>query len=104
VLEGLMSKIVSVKLDESLFQRLDRLAKVRGVSKSSIIKKGIEMVTSKASDQGDEEFVKTINRALRYNRPISVKVDWDKITKELSETSPRWKTVEEAMDYTRRRI
>jgi predicted DNA-binding protein len=100
-----MSKIVSVKLDETLFDKLDQLAKAHGLSKSAVIKKGIEMVSSQTSSTLDKDFIKKIDHALRYKKPIppQVQVNWNNILEELSTTAPKWETVEDAMNYARKR-
>ena len=98
-----MAKIVSVKLDEKLFNRLNQLTKIYGLTKSAIIKKGITLLSSQESSTLDGDFIKNINKALRQKKAIPSKVIWDDILEELSTTAPKWKTVEEAINYTRRR-
>lgn len=97
-----MGGILSIKIDDQVLKKLETVAKARKVSKSSLVRKGIELVLLQ-EESLSRELVKQVSEALRDNRRVPVDIDWHNIEKELANTAPGWKTLSEAMSASRKR-
>lgn len=97
-----MNKTLSVKINQQLLKKLETVARARGVSKSSVVKRGLELVLLK-EEGWPQGLIKQVSEALRENRRVPVRVNWQRIGKELARTSPKWKTLAEAMSASRGR-
>ncbi|MEW6189660.1 MAG: ribbon-helix-helix domain-containing protein [Actinomycetota bacterium] len=97
-----MSVTLSIKIDEQLLKKLEAVAKEQGVSRSSLVRKGIELVLLR-EERLCRELVKEVSEALRDNKRVPVQVDWRRIDEELCKKAPKWKTLAEAMSATRKR-
>lgn len=97
-----MSKTLSVKINQQLFKKLETMARARGVSKSSVVKRGLELALFE-KEGWPQELVKQVSEALREDRRVPVRVNWQRVEKELARTSPKWKTLAEAMSASRGR-
>jgi predicted transcriptional regulator len=86
-------------MDEELVRKLEELAKLRGVTRSALIKQSLQ----EALESRYTNHVREAALALRQGRNPSKEIDWAKIEKELQETQPQFPTVEEAMAHSRRR-
>ncbi len=92
-------RIFSIRLEEELARKIEQMAKLKGISKSAFVRE----ILKKAMKEGSSNPVKEACQAMKQGRKPDVKVDWNKICKILSETEPEFKTVEEALGYSRRR-
>ncbi len=97
-----MSKTLSVKLDEKMFENLERTSRKTGLSKSALVKRGITLILTEKNAFHLEVFSKAVE-ALINNKPIKNIVDWEKIEESIDKSSPQWETVEEAMSQVRMR-
>ncbi len=97
-----MSKTLSVKLDEKMFENLESTSRKTSLSKSALVKRGITLVLSEKNAFHPEVFSKAVE-ALINDKPIKNFVDWEKIEESIDKSSPEWETVEEAMSQVRMR-
>lgn len=97
-----MRGTLSTRIDDQLLKKLETVAKAHKVSKSSLVRKGIELVLLQEESLSGE-LVKQVSEALRDNQPVPVHIDWHHIEKELSQSAPKWKTLPEAMSASRKR-
>lgn len=98
-----MKKILSVKLDSTLYNRLESIAGKKGVSKSFLVRKQLESLLSETSQEIDLGLLKSMTVALRKNKSFPFRVNWKKIEKELRESMPPWPSADEAMRHSRKR-
>jgi hypothetical protein len=98
-----MKRILSVKLDSNIYSQLESMAIKKGVSKSFLVRKQIESLFSAPEQNYEMTILHNITMALQNNRPLSFKVNWDKIEDELAHSEPQWSTADEAMNYVRNR-
>ena len=99
----MLKKILTVKLDEDLYNQLELLASKKGVSKSLLVRKELESLVSNAGEEIDFTLLELMTKALQKNRSFSFKTNWKKIESELTESIPRWPSADEAMEYSRKR-
>lgn len=92
-------QVVTVRMNEELVRRLEELAKLRGITRSALIKE----ILGEALDGRSASLVREAVLALRRGRKPSKEIDWSRIEKELQETLPCFPTVEEAIAYSRKR-
>jgi len=97
-----MGGIFSIRLDDQLAEKLEAVAKSKNISRSALVKKGIELFL-KQEDIFSQEIVKEVNVALRNNKHVPVQVNWNQIEEELSQSAPQWDTLSEAMSAGRKR-
>jgi predicted DNA-binding protein len=86
-------------MDEELIRRLEEVAKLRGVTRSALIKEILEEVLDRSANPLKEAVL-----ALRQGKKPGKKIDWSRIKKELQQTKPYFSTLEEAMAYSRKRV
>jgi len=91
--------ILTVRIDSEMMEKIEELARIKGKSKSSLLREIIEGVIR---EQMDSE-VREACMAMRMGKKPVGKVDWSAIELELSRTEPAFSTPEEAISYTRRR-
>ncbi len=72
-----MSKTLSVKLDEKMFENLEATSRKIGLSKSALVKRGITLVLTEKNAFHPEVFSKAVE-ALINDKPIKNIVDWQK--------------------------
>ena len=91
--------IVTVRMDEELIRKVEELAKLQGVTRSTLIKQILrEALVRRAANR-----VREATLTLRQGRKPGKKIDWAKIEKELQDSEPQFPTVEEAIAYSRKR-
>lgn len=98
-----MKKMLSVKLDSTLYNRLESIATRKGVSKSFLVRKQLESLLSETSQEIDLRLLKSMTVALRKNKSFPFRVNWKRIEKELAESMPPWPSADEAMKRSRKR-
>ncbi len=98
-----MKKVLSLKIDENLLDRLDKTSKAKGVSRSFLIKKGLEMVTARKSDDTESMLLRKITLALKNNKAVPVKTDWKTLQKKILQSPPQFPSADEAVAKSRRR-
>jgi predicted DNA-binding protein len=91
--------VVTVRLDEQLARRLEELAKLRSITRSTLMKEILE----EALKRQDDDPVREALRALRQKKKPGFSGDWSQIEKELRRSKPRFNSVEEALAASRRR-
>jgi len=91
--------LVTVRMDEELMQKLDDLARLRGISRSALIKE----ILSQAVDRRSANPVREAALALRQGKKPTQEIDWSRIEQELQKTKPHFATVEEAIAHSRKR-
>lgn len=93
-----MQKVITVRMNKELVDKLEGVAKLRGVTRSALIKEILgEVLVSSANS------VKEATLALQEGKKPEKRVNWSKIKKELQQTQPYFPTVEEAIAYSRER-
>jgi len=97
-----VGSIFSIRIDDQLAKKIEKMAKAKKVSKSMLIKKGIELLLlqEEVFSQGT---LREVSEALRQNGHMPVQVDWNQIEEELSQSAPQWDTLSEAMTASRKR-
>jgi predicted transcriptional regulator len=98
-----MKKILTVKLDEDLYNKLDLLASKKGVSKSLLVRKELTNLVSEARNEIDFTLLDAMTKALHNNKSLPFRTNWKQIENELKESNPRWPSADEAMEYFRKR-
>jgi len=98
-----MKKILTVKLDSDLYNQLELLAEKKGVSKSFLVRKKLETLVSEVGEEIDFTSLELMTKALQKNKSFSFRTNWKKIERELSESTPRWPSADEAMNHSRKR-
>jgi len=91
--------VLTLRIDKEFIKKLDSLSKVRGKSRSSLIKEMLE----KALEQ-EGLFVEQATLAMKKGGKPDIEINWEAIDKELEKSSPFFESVEEAMGYSRKRI
>lgn len=92
-------QVVTVRMNEELVRRLEGLAKLRGITRSALIKE----ILGEALDRRSSGPVREAVLALRQGRKPGKEIDWSRIEKELRQTEPCFPTVEKAIAYSRER-
>lgn len=90
--------IVTVRMDEHLMRRLEELAKLRRVTRSTLMKEILEEALKRQCDDPVREAL----RALRQKKKPGFSGDWAQLEKELCQSKPRFTSVEEALAASRR--
>jgi predicted DNA-binding protein len=98
-----VSKVISLKIDEKLLQKLEQTAKAKGVSKSFLVRKGVEIILQESEDL-DVVLVQEATEALKAEKSLPKDVNWQLLKKELAASVPRWGTLKEAMQESRKRL
>jgi len=98
-----MKKVLTVKLDEDLYNQLELLASKKGVSKSLLVRKGLEGLVSDAREEVDFTLLDSMTKALQQNKSFPFRTNWNKIESELAESTPQWPSADDAMEYSRKR-
>ena len=91
--------VLTLRIDKEFIKKLDGISKVRGTNRSALVKEILE----KALEQ-EGLFVEQATLAMKKGGRPDVEIDWKAIDKELEMSSPFFKSVEEAMGYSRKRI
>lgn len=92
-------QVVTVRMDEEMVRRLEELAKLRGITRSALIKEILgEALTDRWASPVKQAFL-----AMREGRKPGREIDWTKIERELQQTEPHFPSVEEALAYSRKR-
>jgi len=97
-----MGGVFSIRIDDQLAKKLDSIAQSKNISKSALVRKGIELFL-KQEDVLSTETIERVNEALRNNKHVPFQADWKQIEKEISQSSPQWDTLSEAMSHSRKR-
>lgn len=92
--------VITVRIDEELVRKIEELAKLRGTTRSALIRE----ILNEALDRRSVAPVREAVLALRHGRKPDKAVDWSKIEQELQQTEPYFPTVEEAITYSRKRL
>ncbi len=98
-----MKKTLSVKLDSSLYNRLESIAKKKGVSKSFLVRKKLEDLLLEPDELDNITLFNSTTVALQKNKSVPLSVNWNKIELELAESTPQWPSANEAMRHSRKR-
>lgn len=98
-----MSKVLSVKIEEELLQKLEKVAKAKGVSKSFLVKKGVGLILKKKPQELENDLLRKITEALKMDSHLPVSADWKVVEKELATTTSPWRSLKEAMKASRKR-
>ena len=91
--------ILTVRVDSEMMDKIEQLARIKGKSKSSLLREIIE----EAIREHMYNEVREACIAMRMGKKPVGKVDWSAIEFELSMTEPAFSTPEQAVSYTRRR-
>ena len=91
--------VLTLRIDKEFIKKLDSISKVRGTNRSALVKEMLE----KALEQ-EGLLVDQATLAMKKGGKPDVEIDWEAIDKELERSSPFFKSVEEAMGYSRKRI
>lgn len=94
------TRLVTLRMEEELADRLAELARLRQVTRSRLIKELLRTALERSSSSGIQEALS----ALRRGRKPQRRIEWTRIEQELRETKPVFVTLEEAMVYSRRRM
>lgn len=100
--------VLDVCVDDSLEQRLEEVAKRKGITVKALIRQLLEEALGEQPSQescsrkGREPLLDVVD-ALRKGRKPRVPVDWSRIEGELAQTAPQFSTVEEALNASRAR-
>ena len=98
-----MKKNLSVKLDASLYNQLESIANKKGVSKSFLVRKKLEDFLLEPDELDNTALLNSVTIALQKNKSIPFSVNWNKIERELAESTPQWPSANEAMRHLRKR-
>ena len=98
-----MKKTLSVKLDSSLYNQLESIAKKKGVSKSFLVRKKLEDLLLEPDELDNITLFNSMTVALQKNKSVPFSVNWNKIELELAESTPQWPSANEAMRHCRKR-
>ena len=98
-----MKKTLSVKLDSSLYNQLESIAKKKGVSKSFLVRKKLEDLLLEPDELDNMTLFNSMTTALQKNKSVPFSVNWNKIELELAESTPQWPSANEAMRHFRKR-
>ncbi len=98
-----MKKTLTLRIDSRLYNQLESIAARKGVSKSFLVRKALEGAFSELHEEIDSTLLKSVTIALRENKSLSFKTNWQLIEKELSESIPQWPSADEAMKHSRKR-
>ena len=98
-----MKKTLSVKLDSSLYNQLESIAKKKGVSKSFLVRKKLEDLLLEPDELDNITLFNSMTVALQKNKSVPFSVNWNKIELELAESTPQWPSANEAMRHSRKR-
>lgn len=98
-----MKKTLSLKIDTNFYDRLASLAAKKGVSKSFLVRKGLENLLLQADELADLTLFHETTLALQKNKPLPFSTDWQRIEQELAESTPRWPSADDAMRYSRKK-
>ena len=98
-----MKKTLSVKLDSSLYNQLESIAKKKGVSKSFLVRKKLEDFLLEPDELDNITLFNSMTVALQKNKSVPFSVNWNKIELELAESTPQWPSADEAMRHCRKR-
>ena len=90
--------VVTVRMDEQLVRQLEELAKLRRVTRSTLMKELLEEALKRQCDDPVREALRT----LRQKRKPGFSGDWAQLEKELRRSKPRFNSVEEALAASRR--
>lgn len=94
--------VLTVRTDEELLRKLERLAKRRGVTRSALVKQLLQEALEEHTESSLERLQEAV-RALREGRKLPKAADWARIEEELEETEPAFPTVEAAIAASRGR-
>ena len=98
-----MQKMLSVKLDAALYERLESMAARQGVSKSFLVRETLQTLLTNGGDDIAVGLLDALTAALRNNSTFPLRVDWKRVERELSASKPPWPTADEAMKHSRTR-
>ena len=98
-----MKKTLSVKLDSSLYNQLESIAKKKGVSKSFLVRKKLEDLLLEPDELDNITLFNSMTVALQKNKSVPFSVNWNKIELELAGSTPQWPSANEAMRHSRKR-
>lgn len=98
-----MKKTLSVKLDSSLYDQLELIANKKGVSKSFLVREKLEGILLESDEEDNTALFNSMTVALQKNKSFPFNADWHKIELELTESTPRWSSADEAMRHCRKR-
>ena len=98
-----MKKTLSLKIEANFYDQLESLAAKKGVSKSFLVRKGLENLLLEADELAVLTLFHETTLALQKNKPLPFNTDWQKIEQELAESAPWWPSADDAMRYSRKR-
>lgn len=91
-------QVITVRMNEKLIRGIEGIAKLRGITRSALIKEILEEALECSSNP-----IRDAVLALREGKKPSREVDWSRIEEELKRTEPYFPTVEEAIASSRQR-
>ena len=91
--------VFSIRIEEEMIKKIDKIAKLRGISRSAFVREALK----KAIQEYSKDVIEEACFAMRRGKKPHSKVNWKEIEKRLSETEPYFISVEEALAYSRRR-
>ena len=98
-----MKKTLSVKLDSNLYNQLESIADKKGVSKSFLVRRGLEAILTEPDELETLSRFRSMTLALQRNKSLPFDTDWHRVEMELAESKPEWMSADEAMRHSRRR-
>lgn len=81
--------LITVRMDEEMVRQLEELARVKGVTRSALIKG----ILKAAVDHQKVNWVKEALSALRRGGRPGKEIDWARIEQELEKTEPHFPTL-----------
>ena len=98
-----MKKTLTVRLDSRFYNQLESISAKKGVSKSFLVREALEGTLSASHEEVDAALLKSMTTALKKNKSISFKTNCEQIKRELSESSLKWPSADNAMKHIRGR-
>ena len=98
-----MKKTLTVRLDSRFYNQLESVSAKKGVSKSFLVREALEGSLSSSHEEVDAVLLKSMTTALKENKSVSFKTNWQQIERELSESSLKWPSADKAMKHIRGR-
>lgn len=96
-------KILTVRANADFIERINKTAKKLGITRSKLIKKGIEKALEESSRESADEITRATALMMRGKSMRSSPEEWEKIEYKLKGSAPIHKTLKEAMEFLRGR-
>jgi predicted DNA-binding protein len=96
-------KILTVRISKTLAEKIDNTAKKVGITRSELIKKGIEKALEEMEDKDTDE-IKRATALMMQGKSVKLPPSvWKDIESKLKESVPIHHTLKEAMEFIRGR-